>query len=450
MQEKFEENIEQQLSSFSLQPSPLVWQEVEAALHPKGKRRLLIWWWLPLLGLIVGGLWLMQTNEKNSSKKQETPGQEVKGQVGKEREVGGQALKSQSLNEQVNKRQKIALQENKNPQNKLKENHSTIITLSLSKQQKNQNNFTDFINNDRQTQTNKIDKEVAINIPINSSTEINITPKNIDVTAIITELKDTVNKTQDSSKAIVKIAADTALQKKVISKPIIKKQSWFLMFGGGFLNTPFNNTNYGALAASGALSSSSVPPNLVANREALPQPTNCINLKIGLQYVTDLSKHWQLETGLQYVYLQNQLMLKNDTAVIFSNSYIAGNNFTLTNKAHLLQVSLTLGFSFNADSKNRFSILLGGSLSWAFSQQWLIADNTNKRLYYNPSLNNKLFLGVHGGMVFNQNNRFKIALVTDYSVTPIHKNTADNYHFLQYSLQLSKPLNFKHKSSSKK
>jgi len=63
MQGKFEKNIEQQLSNFSLEPSPQIWQDVENVLHPHKKDRGLIWWWIPLLGLLLlgGGWWLFHS-----------------------------------------------------------------------------------------------------------------------------------------------------------------------------------------------------------------------------------------------------------------------------------------------------------------------------------------------------------------------------------------------------
>ncbi len=58
MQGKFEKNIEQQLSDFSLEPSPQIWKDVEAALHPHRKNRGILWWWVPLMGLLMtGGVW---------------------------------------------------------------------------------------------------------------------------------------------------------------------------------------------------------------------------------------------------------------------------------------------------------------------------------------------------------------------------------------------------------
>ncbi|MDE3144241.1 MAG: hypothetical protein KGL19_08820, partial [Bacteroidota bacterium] len=68
MQGRFEKNIEQQLSNFSLEPSPQIWKDVEAALHPRQKRRGIFWWWVLLLGLLLGGGGWWFYNSTNETK----------------------------------------------------------------------------------------------------------------------------------------------------------------------------------------------------------------------------------------------------------------------------------------------------------------------------------------------------------------------------------------------
>ena len=485
MADKFKDKISEQLNDFKLQPSPTVWQEVDAALHPKRQKRLLIWWLLPLLGLLVGGFWYLVVSEQQENKvqgmneqgseEQKSKNQENKIQGNKEKGSKEQENKLQENKAQENKNQGSRIEANKEQESKAKENQQQGVKRMAFKNKKTdigdnkyridiepeklivankankikQTDFTPFANKEIEKLSKIIVTEPVTKAIAKDKIEAEVISKNIDTIATVTKPKDTATITEDSNKTIAKTFADTSLQRNAMVKSIPKKHQWFFMVGGGFLNTPLSN-NYRSLAANGAFLASSLPPVGVTNREALPQPINGINVKIGLQNVTTLSKHWQLETGLQYVYLQNNLMLQNDTAAIFPNGYVAGNNFSITNKAHLLQVPVSLGYSFNATAKNKFSILFGGSLAWAFSQQWLIADNANSRLYYDQSLNNKLLLGLHSGIVFNQNNHFKIAVLTDYSITPIHKNTTDKFHFLQYTLQISTPIIFNKQSSIKK
>ncbi len=481
MQETFETNIEQQLSSFSLSPSPQVWQEVDAALHPKRKKRFLIWWWLPVLGLMIGGLgyWIME-NETQENKKQVLKVQGNKQQVGKEQES-----KIQGGNEQVFKQRENIKQQNKEVENKIEENKEQVKNKQDFKVNKEATNTTqnqqvaskktvavnDLYNLlEKQQQAdfnNQTNEQKAIPAGKTEQLLINKMPNN----AIVLDERKSINIAQKEAitkeKEVIITASDSATKnkesitdtakanKKNDLKLASKKHKWLVVFGGGLLSTPLKNGNNNS-TFSNAVSQPSTGvgsgTGTVILDSGFSQASRGFHFEIGLQYQKQVSNKWQFTSGFQYRYLQNSQAVGRDS----SGQFFGGTITTKTNYAHWLQVPVIVNYLINPSAKNQWSIVFGGSAAWAFSEQWLVTDNVAKRYYYDASKYNNWLLNLNGELSFNRANRFKLSLLAEYSTTTIHKNlpvysttSYNNYHFLQFGLQISKPINFKHKPSTK-
>ena len=54
MQEEFEKKVQDRMLTFGMQPSPQVWDDIDAALGKRKHRRIFIGWWI-LLGLVIAG-----------------------------------------------------------------------------------------------------------------------------------------------------------------------------------------------------------------------------------------------------------------------------------------------------------------------------------------------------------------------------------------------------------
>lgn len=439
MQETFEHNISQQLGNYKLQPSPTVWQAVDAALHPERKPKLLIWWWLPLLGLLVSGLgyWLF-TNISNTKNHIILSTKSIISPLAK---PTTDSLKVATITINIEAE-------------KQKMEHYPVITSKLKLLTVNKQQHTVISTN--KITTNKI---IVTNNNSTGNTRL-VTKYNPTITTIITV--DTVTSNNEPIEPIAATnikdsiilarnsVTDTLSTAKITTKQATKKHQWLIRVGGGLLNISQNNSSNGTASSNNTAVSlpgvgSGVGAGTSNTSNILPAHTG-FNFNIGIDYQTQLSKKWQLTTGLQYQYLQNKQSVGNDSAGIFSG----GKNSVKTNNAHFLHVPVSFTFITNQSARTQLGITIGGSLARAFSEQWLISNSSSNLLYYNSALNNKWLLGLHGGLSFYKPSFYKITVLTSYSVTPIYQTSQTKYHFLLYSVQLSTPITFKHSSSTKK
>ncbi len=464
MADKFEDNIEHQLSNFSLPPSPLVWREVEAALHPPTKKRVLIWWWLPLLLVVVGGLgyWVImdkgQEGKVQVSKRQEDKVQESKEQEGKEQGDKEQEGKEQVRKEQGDKKQESKVQESEGQVGKVQDYKKQIKQLQIA-----------TIANDIKLQ--QVGKQQLAKLPIEklqpTYVQDNKHPINRQQFEKLVNGNDSslANTITTNKNAIIKdsvvivttkttdlITIDSAVAtKKVIPTTPTKKHQWLLTAGGGLLDitTGIDNdlklANSASVPQAGGVQSGTQPGTMFSNRLPVLPPNNGLHFHVGIARKTSVSKQWYVTTGLQYQYLQSKQTVGQDSVGLFSS----GNLTTKTNYAHWLQVPVSVGYIVNPAAKNQVSVTMGGSLAWAFSKKWLITDIATETLYYNPSLNNNMLLGLHGGLSYHHADKYTIALLAAYTTTPIHKKVAEKYHYLLYHLQISTPINFSKKSLKK-
>ncbi len=498
MQEEFEKNMEQHLGNFSLQPSPMVWKEVDAALRPERKRRLAIWWLMPLLLLLAGSTgYLFLYNGKEMPAKNQVavnnkktnnnsitgnnnnlphqPAQKVTAQIAKLTKSSAQQHLKMLItkNEATKMAALIAKLSNTNtathkqsftkqktlqngvPENKFGTNGAVNDGVRTLQQQAGINEATKFAEDTKGT-----------NRPTTTDKTNHTTTKSAAAINVADALKTPIA-------TLKKVDSLTAATKKTITKiSNTKKHQWLVTAGSGALhvgeNTLFNNNSAEKAFAS---SNSNVQPpggglGVAAGQNVYPlaAPTNGFQLTTGMQYQQLLSKRWKLNTGLQYRYLQNKQLVKNDTTPFFQSlgvvdrfvssfSNTSGKIVTVTNHAHWLEVPLTFSYALNPTSKNRVSLIAGGAVAWAFAEKWLISDAANSNFYYNTSLNNKLLFNVNAGLSLDMNSKLQIACMAQQSLTPIHKNTTDKFYYTQYTIQLSKPISFNkllHKSSTKK
>ncbi len=64
----FEKRLQEQMEGFKLQPSELVWDEVEQRIRKKKNRRRIIFWWL-VPALLAGGIFTAVKFLNNGDKK---------------------------------------------------------------------------------------------------------------------------------------------------------------------------------------------------------------------------------------------------------------------------------------------------------------------------------------------------------------------------------------------
>jgi hypothetical protein len=439
MQETFEHNISQQLDDFKLQPSPIVWQEVDAALHPERKRRIIIWWWLG--AAIIGvssmlGYWLISNQTSTIAFKEITNNQmNINKAIGTTKNASSIKTKKEikrpfTIDKEVviaiEKYQKALLGKSK-------------IKIPIYQQNAN-------INNNRAAK-----EEFITNSNIQSESADNVVVKG-DNSNINHQLITSFEKQNDSNVTSTKSSQNIDTSKTITKDKKASEQSnWLVNVGGGILQTSLNQqTNSLSFSNSASIGSGAVTGVNNNRQPIITSPKTGFNVQLGLAYNTVLGKNWTLQTGLQYQYLTNKQGIKADTTTGFTNSFIADNTNFITNKAHWLKVPITFTYNLQPNSKHQLNILMGSSLAYVVSQEWLISNANTGRFYYNAAANNKWLLGIHGGLSYTLSKKLSLAAMASYTLTPIQSNVKDKNHFVQYNLQLSTPIRFTNKSSSKK
>jgi hypothetical protein len=430
MRAKFEKDIEQQLNDFSLEPSPQVWLDVENALHPRHVNRGIVWWWVPLWGLLLagagGGWWL--------------------------------------LHDSVNKTKRnipSAVSQNKKPA------VSLSATGTLQSAEKKNATATKESAAVRIKQTGNERQEIIKQV-VNGNSAITGTAETVAENKYPAagkragEIKEDADLSVPAgplSSAMVPGRTVAGLPHAVIKPglPVITPGGtttsnrhtgkgspdwWLLTAGIGKLHD--NQMNLFTRGQNTTTLANSAPGGPYGGSTAIPSPKNGVTFFAGIIYQHHLSRNWIFNAGLQYRYLQNKQPVGFDSLAGMFNYFKIGDTASKTNYSRWLQLPLTLGFTINPSARNRFQLLLGGSFAWAFAEKWLITgtDNASYPYHYNTSLNNHFIFNLQAGVSYNYNDRFQISLLAEQSLTPIHKVSAEKFYWQQFSLQISKPLRF--------
>lgn len=450
MQEPFEKNIEQQLKSFTLQPNETVWQEVEQALHSK-KKRFLPFWFFGIIGLFMLGIAtkLFYTANTTASKKEQIAEKKI---ANNEQKNTVENLTESFLKQQQN------LNETKKFDVNNKKASSNILVNSIQ---------TKSVDTNKKLSTNSstqfITKQVHVNSDNNYLTNVIEDKTDAKNKSSSYAIHDVTSKFEQQALITVHLQLNDLNQLKTIDQltltdnhfPLVKdfpkkqpsKKEWFVQINGGVFQ-PQQNLFSKSTAADFASGSSLIVANNTTSK-SIEMP-NGIAIGIGTGFNKTINKKWNYSIGIQYQYYGNKQQLSADSALStpnngiqnYVNYYPSGTTKNVNNQAHLLTVPINFNFSINPNAINQWQLQAGISGSLAIYNNWLIANVTTGKYYYDRSLNN-LFIGnIQAGIIFNHNNQYGISLIAQRSLTPIHKQV-NNVYFSQLSLQLTKYLSSK-------
>jgi molybdopterin converting factor small subunit len=450
MQEPFEKNIEQQLKSFTLQPNETVWQEVEQALHSK-KKRFLPFWFFGIIGLFMLGIAtkLFYTANTTASKKVQIAEKKI---ANNEQKNTVENLTESFLKQQQN------LNETKKFDVNNKKASSNILVNSIQ---------TKSVDTNKKLSTNSstqfITKQVHVNSDNNYLTNVIEDKTDAKNKSSSYAIHDVTSKFEQQALINVHLQLNDLNQLKTIDQltltdnhfPLVKdfpkkqpsKKEWFVQINGGVFQ-PQQNLFSKSTAADFASGSSLIVANNTTSK-SIEMP-NGIAIGIGTGFNKTINKKWNYSIGIQYQYYGNKQQLSADSALStpnngiqnYVNYYPSGTTKNVNNQAHLLTVPINFNFSINPNAINQWQLQAGISGSLAIYNNWLIANVTTGKYYYDRSLNN-LFIGnIQAGIIFNHNNQYGISLIAQRSLTPIHKQV-NNVYFSQLSLQLTKYLSSK-------
>ena len=463
MQNSFEESIKKQLASFEITPKKAVWDEIERSLDTDYNRKKAILIWLTL-GLFIIGMsyigynYYLPNNKVVKSQNVLTTSITNCNHSITQNTLVSTAKKEKDTRPNTNGLALLVSTKSVTKCNKVIELNKGGVTLRLTKQQSiinqtnklsiqvikkktqpfNQNNDLVKVNNKKMSFG--VDKK-KVSITVNKQTSES-GMRTVERTDSVRQIfSSKINNPQKYSNVVAN--NDSNASKTNIDSSIIKHKSsrFCLMIGGGKINVPIKTSN-NSLVASTMTGSGSYTSITDVMSNNLPTKSG-IALKLGITYQLDITKRWQFETGLNYLFIQNNqpIGLQKDSSNLSDNGhyYQAGSNTFRNNYAHLLQVPLRLKYVLNPHSPLPFYVLLGGTVGYQLQSKWLVAENSNAILYYKKSLTKHLLSSGLIGFGLALKNKIGIDVTAEKALTALQFNTYNKNLVQIISLNLSIP-----------
>lgn len=446
MQNSFEESVKQQLSEFTITPKKEIWNDIEQSLDANNNKRKAILLWLTL-GLLIIGLSDMGYNHFFTYKPTTNSQQLVKKSAINNRQLNN-AKSNLSISKKVNPLTQDKEKNTSSPTNKATTDNKIRLPLDVkntnksvrineikfsandfSKQTK-RNSSEHFIENTEQISGNKNNTETTKGTNFLLDTFSKAKP--LISQKIATKDSSNLNNTTHSNNQQIEIIAkanssNDSMSGKIVDLTLHQKKSRFLFeFAGGILsisNNTYNNSNLPLSTASSGSSNTT----FADIRKSTLQPQKGIAIKMGVIYQQDFCKRWQFETGLNFEYIKNQqaVGLQMDSALLSDNGhyFLAGNNKTISNYAHYIQLPLKVKYELNPNSSIPFHILIGGSLGYQLQSKWLISERSNEILYYKKSLTNHILYNGFIGIGATLKNKISIDIIAEKAMSTLQEKT---------------------------
>ncbi|MBC7587476.1 MAG: hypothetical protein H7178_03875, partial [Chitinophagaceae bacterium] len=282
-------------------------------------------------------------------------------------------------------------------------------------------------------ENNKISIQLSIGTDIEDTEKLLIgNRKQADTLA----KKDSLN-IASIKKGMVTVS-DSGKTIKILKKAFTKnkKHQWSFVMGGGISLVRNNNfisiSDEKALDNLGSATSGSMAGNQFSSRTNNSKlPNTGSYFLIGTNYQRNLNKHWDGNIGLQYRYIQNK-QVQDSTGK------------TIANKANWLELPVYMQYTINPASNIKFQLMVGASVAYSFSQKWLVVPATGN-LYYDNAQNNGFILNLNAAISMQIKSGYKLTLMGEQSLTPIHKNNSYKYYWRQWGVQINMPINLSQK-----
>ncbi len=437
---KFENDIEQQLSGFRLEPSPQVWNDIEATLQQRRRRRGIAWWWFPLMALVTGtagwGLW--QYYGHNTARDYAGPiAHNQPAATAQPINTSPGNAATPSLSSPVDAPSAEKLYATTSPNNST----STPVNAHASYMQAGKG---------RALTAAYVHQHAAQAATAFTATYQLGNVAKAFITHAVLPQKQVLPMYQAGGwqqQPIVRIypatlaAINCSIQLPATTQPVYKnakeqqipvikqpaKSSWMLTLGGGtsvVTGKPLvQQTSISNIAPGGVGTSGSPSFGTGMQSKTYAKPSTGYFLTAGLAYQYAISRHLQLFTGVAYRYVANN----TDTGT------------TVKNYQHSLQVPLGVQYTFNAASKWKISVLGGAALTCHVQQKWLLV-NQAQGYHYNNQLNQKINTSLFGGLAITHAKGWRLSAQFEQGLQTLQLAPAQPYRSQLVGLHLGMPL----------
>jgi len=451
MQEEFEKKVQERMLTFGMQPSPQVWDDIDAALGKRKHRRVFIGWWI-LLGLVIAGggiLFYQKDNILHNELNQQpvpvadsathnnmaqtpaaTPAQKPADTTAPVTLITP-AAPTQGGTPTTNTSTQAYSQHNTSS-SKGALSSRVVITPSAdnaltadNNPVNNSTNNTTAVTGNNNPAVNSITPNSGIAQTDRSATTPNAGTAEPPLTPqAATKARDTptmlmpvISPFEDDIPANVVPTPDkkqVAITPKTIAST---RHQWFFNFGGGTTQTTsfgkFNKVyNNGPSSAPITGGNTDVVPGLTAlsarQQYQLAQPKGGFHLFAGLSYQYKLGKQWRVASGLQVAYAANSQQ---------TGAYVTSNP-AYTNANYIAQIAT--GTDKNLQ-EGYFLSGKPGSTYTVVNKAWQLQVPVNVSYVVNPRAKTKVLVNAGLTAAWMFNNRW---LIPDNRDTKLYYNSA--------------------------
>lgn len=467
--DNFKNQVQDELTGLSFQPSEKVWPEVKRRLEKDKRRRGIIFFWV-LLGclLLSGGLiTYINSGSKNSSTVTSAK-QKSELKIQSEPSENTIAKNNHNTITDINtsgdssKKQNTVFDKGENDitaaavKKSVKTKSRTAITIkapALVKDGAGKNNVNVLKAQPVSDENENIIPRNTVELPIKKETNVvNIEPSDTNAITAVKSRPDTVNKK----------TGDTGIVK---SKPEVakkKKQPWIfgaeIALGSGNIGKGFtlgvNGNSEKSLFDNGAYTAG--PPSQVVLPNVASAFKTGAAFNIGFIAERNISKRFSFVTGINYQYLSTSVLTGQSFDTVISSAaqgsrvYRQGFTKSYLNKFHF--IALPAAVKVNLFAKNKFSadVNAGINIMQLLATNALLYDSSVRSYYSNKNIFNKTLVSVSAGMQLNYrlNNIFLIAAGPQFmhSVSPIGNGyNYSNRYFKIWAVKAKVLLNKKNK-----
>lgn len=455
MSKKFEHKIHARVEGFELEPSPLVWDEIENNLPKKEKKRRLIFWWILPTLLLVGGLGYWAMNDKQmviQNNVRTSIDEKIENNRSQEQSYLNDIKPNNKEQIITNQKQEVEIANKKSI-----EQQTFNITKrkgkrfgGITKKEKTNPNYISKENNSTPNETAFYEENIiaGIRTEANTAIEKKQVPLNFDSLLATSLIKQSV-----SPKDEKQLTPNPKLQTTINDKKESKKSTWnyFISLGKNFNSENFvsetskaadlNNAQM-ATPGTGIISN----PNPAFSRSGVVElPQAGFTFSAGLSNLKQVSNSFELETYFGIKYRNGKSFVGSDSLSGDSQYFTPGLN-TYNNNLWQAELGLQLLTFINPKNKNKFFIATGLSTTATLTSNWLLANTALNK--YETYKNSTRFLLVNAnvGVGYKLNNGFNVQVQFQQSFNTLKVSGIKNY-LQTLELKTSVPIKNKNKKS---
>jgi hypothetical protein len=465
MQNNFEKQVREKMEELHLTPSDPVWNSIYRRIKAKKERRRVLFFWLPLLGLLLaGGLWWSLDSRK-----------ETKLSASTEKTLPSvQKRQSSSENVVPNKEATGEKQEQKTEETKTDLSSQEFVTTGVAGNNKNTGavgaQAPSFIGQSTLSGKSSL-KSTVRSKPITSKKEasgkINVTNaalsqnnlpgvinKNQNAAGgneaaittngkVETEVTEKAAVTQPVLKNMVADSSAVAIVTKKEVKGGNKKWRKSVTLQEGY--SSYHSTLFNSGTVANAFSNSLAPVQ-VPNRPVTQTISSGFSFAVGGELKRLIGKRLEISGGIQYHYYSAYIKVGQKENIITSAAYRAdslrvsgiydnSNRQNFTNKFHVLEIPVSI--SYQLFPKIPIFLSAGASYGRLISTNALTYDHDNNFYYYNEDNYRRNYLNGFAGLQFKLINKGNLSLETgpivQYNVTRLQRENRYTIPHLFYA-----------------